>query len=145
MKSCVVFFALLLAGCYEYAPFQPSQTSVGKAVRVQLTDSGTEHVMALVGPGADYLDGNLASMTDSTYTMALSDIGRKNQSEESWHGEPITFKHVDVESIELRKASPGKSAGMTALLVGGAALLGRAIGGISGTGVTKPGGTGSGQ
>ena len=101
--------------------------------------------MRFVGPAADYLDGNLASMTDSTYTLALTEVGRRNGSEESWHGEAVTFGRSDVESIALRQASTGKSVGMTALLVGGAALIGRAIGGISGTGVTKPGGTGSGQ
>ena len=145
MKLSFVVFAVLLTGCYEYAAFQPTQTSLGKPVRIQLTESGTEHVIALVGPGADYFDGNLAAMTDSTYTVALSDIGRRNGSEESWKGEPVTFKRSDTESIALRKASPGKSAGMTALLVGGAALIGRAIGGISGTGVTKPNGSGNGQ
>lgn len=145
MKPFFVLLAVVLSGCYEYAAFQPSQTSLGKPVRVQLTESGTEHVIAMVGPAADYLDGNLAAMTDSTYTIALSDVGRRNGSEESWKGEPVTFRRSDAESIALRKASPGKSAGMTALLVGGAALIGRAIGGISGTGVTKPGGTGNGQ
>jgi hypothetical protein len=145
MKLRFVICAVLLTGCYEYAAFQPSETSIGKAVRVQLTNSGTEHVTAFVGPQADYLDGNLAAMTDSTYTIALSDIGRRNGSEESWKGEPVTFRRSDTEAITLRKASPGKSAGMTALLIGGAALIGRAVGGISGTGVMKPGGTGNGQ
>src|SRR5690348_12105205 len=145
MKLRFVVFAVLLSGCYEYTAFQPSETSLGKPVRIQLNETGTEHVIAFVGPGADYLDGNLSAMTDSTYTISLTDIGRRNGSEESWKGEPVTFKRTDAESIALRKASPGKSAGMTALLVGGAALIGRAIGGISGTGVTKPGGTGNGQ
>src|SRR3954469_10227643 len=104
-----VVFAILLSGCYEYTAFQPSQTSVGKPVRVQLTETGTEHVISFVGPGADYFDGNLAALTDSTYTIALSDIGRRSGSEESWKGEPVTFKRSDAESIALRKASPGKS------------------------------------
>ncbi|HJP59572.1 MAG TPA: hypothetical protein VJ865_06220 [Gemmatimonadaceae bacterium] len=145
MKIRFVLLAVLCSACYEYSAFQPSQTSVGKPVRVQLTETGTQHVTALVGPAADYFDGNLAAMTDSTYTIALSDVGRTNGAEESWKGEPVTLNRSDAESIALRKASPGKSAGMTALLVGGAALIGRAIGGISGTGVTKPNGSGSGQ
>ena len=145
MRIRVVLCIPLLAACYEYKPFQPSDVSVGKSVRVELTYVGTEHVAGLVGPNADYLDGNLASLTDSTYTIALSDLGRRNGSEESWKGEPVTLKKGDVGSIALRKAAPGKSAAMTAMIVGGAALLGRAISGISGTGVTKPGGTGSGQ
>jgi hypothetical protein len=145
MKTRVVLCILICGACYEYRPFQPSDLSVGKSVRVQLTYVGTEHVAASVGPNAEYLDGNLASLTDSTYTIALSDLGRRNGSEESWKGEPLTLKKADVESIGLRKASPGKSAAVTAMIMGGAALLGRAISGISGTGVTKPGGTASGQ
>src|SRR3954451_18622730 len=109
MKLRFVVLAVLLTACYEYTAFQPSQTSVGRPVRVQLTQTGTEHVMALVGPAADYFDGNLAAITDSTYTMALFDIGRRNGSEESWQGEPVTFKRSDAESVALRKASPGKS------------------------------------
>src|SRR6476659_1788325 len=123
MRIRVVLCMLLSTACYEYSPFQPTDVSVGKSVRLDLTYVGTEHVTALVGPNADYLDGNLASLSDSTYTIAISDLGRRNGSEESWKGEPVTLRKADVGSIALRKAAPGKSAAMTAMIVGGAALL----------------------
>jgi hypothetical protein len=146
MKKLFVITALALCGaCYQYSSFQPTPTTVGKAVRVQLTDIGSAHVASLVGPGADYLDGNLVTLTDSAYTISLADLGRKNGTEELWKGESVTVSGSDVQSIQLRKASAGKSAALTAALVGGAALVARAIGAGEGAIRTRAGGASSGQ
>ena len=136
---------MLLSACYEYTTFSANQDTLGKAVRVNLSDAGTRHVAAFVGPNADYVDGNLAALTDTTYTLSLTDLGRRNGTEESWKGEPLTLARADVNSIALRKASAARSAGLTGLLVGGAFLVARAIHGNEGTVVVKPGGTPGGQ
>ena len=146
MKKLVVFAAVAMCGaCYQYGAFQPSSSTGSQAVRIHLTDAGTLHVAALVGPGADYLDGNLASMTDSAYTISRADLGRRNGTEESWKGEQVTVPRSEVASIELRKAAPGRSAALTAALVGGAALVARAIGAGEGAARTRVGGPSSGQ
>ena len=146
MNKLVVFAALSMCGaCYQYAAFQPSPSTLGQAVRVQLTDAGTARVASLVGPGASYLDGNLASLTDSSYTMAVTDLGRSNGTEESWKGEQVTVARSEPASIPLRKAAPGRSAALTAALVGGAALVARALGAGEGLIRTRGGGTSSGQ
>jgi hypothetical protein len=146
MKKYVVIAMLAFCGaCYQYSSFQPTSSTVGKAVRVQLTDQGTAHLAAMVGPGADYVDGNLSAMTDSSFTLSLTALGRRNGTEEGWKGEAVTVSHADVESIELRKASAGKSAALTAALVWGAALIARTIGGGEGAIRTRVGGGSSGQ
>ena len=146
MKKLVVLAALAVCGaCYQYAAFQPSTSTVGQAVRVQLTDAGTAHVAALVGPGADYLDGNLATLTDSSYTLSLMALGRRNGSEEGWKGEQVTVSRNEVSSIQLRKAAPGKSAALTAMLLGGAALVARSIGAGQGAATARGSGTSTGQ
>jgi len=146
MKKLFAIAAVSLCGaCYQYAAFQPTTSTMGQAVRVTLTDAGSSHVAALVGPGAAYLDGNLASLTDSAYTVALADLGRRNGTEETWKGEQVTVARTEVASIELRKAAPGRSAALTAALVGGAALVARAIGAGEGMIRTRAGGPSSGQ
>ena len=144
-KLFVIVAVSLCGGCYQYAAFQPTTSTTGQAVRVTLTDAGTSHVASLVGPGAAYLDGNLASMTDSAYTIALADLGRVNGTEEPWKGEQVTVARGEVSSFELRKAAPGRSAALTAALVGGAALVARALGAGEGAIRTRVGGPGSGQ
>ncbi|MFL5480671.1 MAG: hypothetical protein ACJ8AK_00620 [Gemmatimonadaceae bacterium] len=146
MKKLVVVAALGFCGaCYQYASFQPTTSTLGQAVRVQLTDAGTSHVASLVGPGATYLDGNLSTLTDSSFTIAVMDLGRLNGTEESWKGEQVTIARTEASSIELRKAAPGRSAALTAALVGGAALVARAIGAGEGAIRTRAGGGSSGQ
>ena len=146
MNKYVVIAALAFCGaCYQYTAFQPTSSTIGKAVRVQLTDQGTAHLVASVGPGADYVDGNLSAMTDSSFTLSLTALGRRNGTEEGWKGEAVTVSHADVESIELRKASASKSAALTAALVGGAALIARTIAGGEGAIRTRTGGGSSGQ
>ncbi|HJQ12616.1 MAG TPA: hypothetical protein VJ840_16405 [Gemmatimonadaceae bacterium] len=144
-KKFVIAFVAVCSGCYQYAAFQPTPTTVGKVVRVQLTDAGTARIAPLVGPGAGYVEGNLSSLTDSSYSIALAALGRRNGTEEAWKGEQVTLSHSDVGSIQLRKASAGKSAALTAALVSGAALVARAIGAGEGAARTKTGGSSSGQ
>lgn len=144
-KFIVIAGLLFSSACYQYNQFQPTQSALGKAVRVQLTDAGTTHVASLVGPGADYLDGNLASLTDSTYTISLADLGRRNGTEETWKGEAISLSRSDVESIGVRKASGGKSAALAAALVSGAVLVARSIGAGEGAIRTRTGGPSTGQ
>lgn len=146
MKKLVGFAALSMCGaCYQYAAFQPTTSTLGQAVRVQLTDAGTARVASLVGPGASYLDGNLASLTDSSYTIAVTDLGRLNGTEETWKGEQATVYRSEAASIELRKAARGRSAALTAALVGGAALVARAMGAGEGAIRTRVGGGSTGQ
>ena len=146
MNKYLVIAAIVFCGaCYQYTAFQPTSSTVGKAVRVQLTDQGTAHVAAMVGPGADYVDGNLSGMTDSSFTLSLTALGRRNGTEEGWKGEVVTVAKADVESIELRKASASKSAALTAALVSGAALIARTIGGGEGAIRTRTGGGSTGQ
>ena len=91
------------------------------------------------------MDGNLASLTDSTYTISLADLGRRNGTEETWKGESVTMTNSDVESIGLRKASAGRSAALTAALLSGAALVARSIGAGEGAIRTRAGGPSTGQ
>ncbi len=134
-----------LAGCYDYAAFAPSQADLGQPIRVELTELGSKHATGFVGPEAGYIDGRLSSLTDSLYTISITDIGRRNGSEESWKGEPLDLAREDVRSIGLRRASTAKSTGLTALIVGGAALIARAIHGSEGTIKSGPGGTPGGR
>ncbi len=136
---------LALASCYDYATFAPSQADLGQPVRVELTEVGSTHAMGSVGPGADYIDGRLASLTDSLYTISITDIGRRDGSQESWKGESLSLVRGDVRSIGLRKGSTARSAGLAALIVGGAALIARAIHGSEGTIKSSPGGTPGGR
>jgi hypothetical protein len=145
MKTHLVLSVVLLSACYEYSAFSPTHDTLGKAIRVGLTGAGTDNVARFVGPNAEYLDGNLATMTDTTYTLSLTDLGRRNGAEESWKGEPLTVSKRDVNSISLRKASPTRSAGLAGLLAAGAFLVARAIHGNEGTVITKPGGTPGGK
>ena len=145
MKTHLVLSAVLLTACYEYSAFNPTGDTLGKAVRVELSGGGTDRIARFVGPNAEYLDGNLAAMTDTTYTLSLADLGRRNGTEELWKGEPLTLTKADVNSIALRKSSGTRSAALTGLLLGGAFLVARAIHGNEGTVIAKPGGTPGGQ
>ena len=144
-KYVVIAMIAFCGACYQYTAFQPTSSTVGQAVRVQLTDQGTTHLKAMVGPGADYVDGNLSAMTDSSFTLSLTALGRRNGTQEGWKGEAVTVSHADVESIELRKASASKSAALTAALMGGAALIARTISGGEGAIRTRAGGGSTGQ
>ena len=55
MNKYVVIASLAFWGaCYQYTRFQPTSSTLGKEVRIQLTDQGTAHIAGMVGPGVCY-------------------------------------------------------------------------------------------
>lgn len=138
-----VALALLLAGCHRYEPVTAATVATGSSVAVSLTDYGTANLGRLLGMGVGTIEGNLVTVSDSAYTLAVQLVRQRNGIETFWRGEQVAIPRVDVAEIRQRRISRSKSA------VAAVALLAAAYGAVeafigTGSGSGPPGGSGGG-
>lgn len=142
-------FVLLLAvlivagGCHRYEPVTAATVANGSSVAVSLTDYGTANLGRLLGMGVGMVEGNLVSVSDSAYTLAVQVVRQRNGVETFWRGEQVAIPRTDVAEIRQRRFSRSKSALATV------ALLAAAYGAVeafigTGSGSAPPGGSGGG-
>jgi hypothetical protein len=135
--------ASLLAGCHRYEPVTAASVATGASVAVSLTDYGTANLGRLLGLGVGTVEGNLVTVSDSAYTLAVQLVRQRNGIETLWRGEQVAIPRVDVAEIRQRRISRSKSA------VAAVALLAAAYGAVeafigTGSGSPPPGGSGGG-
>ena len=135
--------AVLLQGCHRYEPVTAATVATGSSVAVSLTDYGTANLGRLLGMGVGTVEGNLVTVSDSAYTLAVQLVRQRNGIETFWRGEQVAIPRVDVAEIRQRRISRSKSA------VAAVALLAAAYGAVeafigTGSGSGPPGGSGGG-
>ena len=138
-----IVLATLLAACHRYEPVTAATVATGSSVAVSLTDYGTANLGRLLGMGVGTVEGNLVTVSDSAYTLAVQLVRQRNGIETFWRGERVAIPRADVAEIRQRRISRSKSA------VAAVALLAAAYGAVeafigTGSGSPTPGGPGGG-
>lgn len=145
MKPTVVLpFALLLGGCYSYAPADPARLPANAQVAATLTTRGSAAYEARLGPDIDYVEGRFVAMRGDSVELALTRTRDRRSTWVDWTGEHVVLAPELVTGFRQRSLSRTR----TALLAGGlvaAVATGAAAGlnGFSDGGSTRdPGGPG---
>ena len=133
----------IVTACHRYEPVTAASVATGSSVAVSLTDDGTANLGRLLGMGVGTVEGNLVTVSDSAYTLAVQLVRQRNGIETFWRGEQVAIPRVDVAEIRQRRISRSKSA------VAAVALLAAAYGAVeafigTGSGSGPPGGSGGG-
>ena len=135
-----------LAGCYASMPLQGAPQS-GATVVLDLNDRGRVALGGLIGPSAKTVEGQVASATDSSYSLHVSSVSYLNGQSNRWSGEPLTVPTSLVSQAKQRTFSQGRTmllgaaaVAALALLIKSTNLIGNSSGG-SGGNPPPPGGT----
>ena len=94
----------LLGGCYTYA-YAPSMPVPGTSLEVQLNDVGRVQLVNNVGPEILYVEGALASATDSELTLKVSRTRTLRGIVQPWAGEPVTLRTGQYGMVRERHFS----------------------------------------
>lgn len=120
----------LAAGCYRYAPIAPADLRPGREVRAELGDQGTAELARWIGPRGVSVSGRLQTVTDSAYTIQVTEIVRRNGVTEPWVGETLVVPRPFVATLGERRFDRRRTLllglGVVAGLVGIDAALGDA-------------------
>ena len=118
MRGVCALGMILLTGCYYRTRFGPDGPPVGSSVRVTLTPAASRSLTDVIGDRVHVLDGRTVRGSRDSLSIAVTRIGRFDDSGVKWNGETVTLPRVDVLAVERRELS----APMTALMVGSALM-----------------------
>lgn len=122
-----------LVACTEYTPVQNGvDATVGKEVRVRLTDQGTVDVAPRIGLRAQSVEGILQAITDSSLSLSVRKVSREGGIEDTYAGEQLSMARRDFETVETSRTSVARSLLLTGGLVAAALLLARGAVDLSG-------------
>jgi hypothetical protein len=122
-----------LAGCYSAVPIAPGATPAeGARITVHLTPSGTARVEPVFGPFIVSLDGSREAVAGGdSIAVRVTRTHHQAGMDETRSGDLVRLARADVERIDGRKLSKGRT-GLAALIVVAVAALIPSVAGSSG-------------
>lgn len=108
----------VLTGCYT---LRPATTPIveGAEVALDVTDAGRVALAQQVGPEVTQLEGRLVSAENGDYVLAVSNVRFLRGGVQAWSGERVRVSRDHVRTAYERRFSPGRTAVMAAVTVGG--------------------------
>jgi hypothetical protein len=113
----------LLAGCTAFTPVQPAAVPDAQSVRVRLTAEGTRRVEPAFGPYIVALDAVRDGGGADTLVFRVSRTFHQAGVDERRSGDVVRLARSDIEAVERRQLSRGRTLGVLAAIVAGALLL----------------------
>ena len=97
-------------GCYTYVPLWQGTPRAGTLVAVGLSDRGRAELANRIGPGVRQLTGRVATLSDSSLTLAVSSVTYIGPGAPmTWNGEMVVIPREVVSGIQERRLSKSRS------------------------------------
>ena len=113
----------LLAGCYTYRTVPTAGLGAQQEVTVWVNEQGSTALTPVIGPRAHALEGVVASRSDSTVTVALNTVTRRDGSEQTMARDLVTVPVTGIDSASLRRFDRKRTILMASGVVVGAVLI----------------------
>lgn len=126
-------------GCYRYAPVPAGSLAPGTPVELTINDRGRVGLTGTFGPGLLGLEGTLASRTDTTLVVSVSEVRAIGGGASRWAGDTVIVRQDYVQQTAQRRISRGRTA--VALAALGAAVVLIATQSLNGLGGNGGGGS----
>lgn len=147
----VAFAAQSVAGCYSQRVAELSGVAPGSLVVVTFSDRGRVELNDALGRSPLTAEGRLTARTDSTLTVALTQVVAIGGQRSPWPGDPVTLRASSLAGLEVRRldrartglAAAGIVAGVAALVAGVSLVIKNSNGGDSSPGGGGGGGNGT--
>ncbi len=140
-----VTLSTLLAGCYVYTPLETVTPRPDVEVSLAVTDLGRLEAAHVLGPSVDRVEGRVAQVADTAYTVQVTSVRDIRGVVAKWSGETVTVPRAWVGSTYARRLSRSRTYLLAGMFVAGAAafIASRALG-VGGTDYQGSGGQGGG-
>ena len=116
---------LLLTACYTQTPLETPAPAPASRIIANLSDSGTVVMANAIGPGADEVEGIVASADASAWTLNLVRVEHRGGTSVAWNREQVTFPRYALSKTTVKSLDKSKSWMAGALIAAGALLASR--------------------
>lgn len=123
-RRIVVAVTLLgLTGCYTMQPVSEQPFPLGMTVELIINDAGRAALRPMMGPEVAKVQGRLVQKDSTGYTVAVTQLGLLRDGTQVWSGERVSIKSEYVNSVAERRFSRGRTAVVTAAVLGVVAIV----------------------
>ena len=123
-RRIVVAVTLLVStGCYTMQPVSEQPFPVGITVELVINDAGRAALRPMMGPEVAKVQGRLVQKDSTGYTVAVTQLGLLRDGTQVWSGERVSIKSEYVNSVTERRFSRGRTAVVTAAVLGVVAIV----------------------
>ena len=123
-RRIVVAVTLLVStGCYTMQPVSEQPFPVGITVELVINDAGRAALRPMMGPEVATVQGRLVQKDSTGYTVAVTQLGLLRDGTQVWSGERVSIKSEYVNSVAERRFSRGRTAVVTAAVLGVVAIV----------------------
>ena len=123
-RRIVVAVTLLVStGCYTMQPVSEQPFPVGITVELVINDAGRAALRSMMGPEVAKVQGRLVQKDSTGYTVAVTQLGLMRDGTQVWSGERVSIKSEYVNSVTERRFSRGRTAVVTAAVLGVVAIV----------------------
>ena len=130
VKIVPVFVGLsfFLDACSTYAPTSLAVAPASGTVRFALTDAARSQSFGALGSQVTSVEGKVRSTSDSSVTIAVSEIGRVSADNQAYRGEMITIPTRYIGRAEQKRTQVGRSLLLASAVVGAVIWIGSQAG-----------------
>ena len=128
LAGAVAFAAQAVGGCHTRRPAEANAVAPGATVVATISDRGRVALNGSLGEAPETVEGRLTARTDSTLTLAVTEVESLRGGSSRWTGDPVTLRLADVSYVQTKRFDRGRSA---LVAVAGAAAVAAVIAGIS--------------
>ena len=123
-RRIVVAVTLLVStGCYTMQPVSEQPFPLGITVELVINDAGRAALRPMMGPEVAKVQGRLVQKDSTGYTVAVTQLGLLRDGTQVWSGERVSIKSEYVNSVTERRFSRGRTAVVTAAVMGVVAIV----------------------
>lgn len=123
-RRVIVAATLLVStGCYTMQPVTGQPFPLGMTVELAINDAGRVALRPLMGPEVVKVQGRLVQLDSAGYTLAVTQLGLLRDGTQVWSGERVSIKSEYVTSAAERRFSRGRTAVVTAAVMGVVAIV----------------------
>ena len=128
-RALLLCAALQVGACYTYRPLETTEPETGSRVSAQLTSSGSQELMAEIGPDVLHIEGNVLRADSTGLDMEVKEIESYRGIRSDWNGEQVRLPREAVAGLQERRLSPGGTGLMGGAIVAGLYAIYHVLGG----------------
>jgi len=113
-----------ISGCATYAPVGAALTPGRATVRLSLTDAARAETIGALGSQVATLEGQVQSVSDSTVTVMVNEIGRVAADNQTIPAQTVAVPLRMIERADRRKILVGRSLLLAGAITGAVIWIG---------------------
>ncbi|MFN2637612.1 MAG: hypothetical protein ABR585_11330 [Gemmatimonadaceae bacterium] len=114
----------LITACSTYTPVNSSVAPSSGVVRLSLTETARGENFSPLGARLVSIEGEVRSATDSTVTVAASEVSRVAADDQALHGETVTIPTRYIDKVERKRTQVARSLLVAGAVIGAALWIG---------------------